>query len=154
MVGLAAAGFERREFRAKAVNVAGKPLRNAHIRLGLGMRVVAYDPYVGKERFRELGPAEYFPHCYRPSVHSPRPPGPPRDPQLACDLAFIGTAFASRIRFFEAIGRAAYDAADCIVALYEANRQRQVADGAAPSAAWPVMATVPPSPPLKQSSRA
>jgi polysaccharide biosynthesis protein PelF len=36
------------------------------------------------------------------------------------------------IRFFEAIGRSAYDAADHIVALYEANRQRQIADGARP----------------------
>ncbi len=35
------------------------------------------------------------------------------------------------IRFFEAIGRAAYDAADQIVALFEANRERQIADGAA-----------------------
>jgi len=34
------------------------------------------------------------------------------------------------IRFFEAIGRAAYDAADQIVALFEANRERQIADGA------------------------
>ena len=37
------------------------------------------------------------------------------------------------IRFFESIGRAAYDAADSIVALYEANRLRQVADGADPA---------------------
>jgi glycosyltransferase involved in cell wall biosynthesis len=36
------------------------------------------------------------------------------------------------IRFFEALGRSCYDAADQIVALYEANRQRQVADGAVP----------------------
>ncbi len=35
------------------------------------------------------------------------------------------------IRFFEAIGRAAYDAADQIVALFDANRERQIADGAA-----------------------
>jgi polysaccharide biosynthesis protein PelF len=34
------------------------------------------------------------------------------------------------IRFFEAIGRAAYDAADEIVALFDANRERQIADGA------------------------
>jgi glycosyltransferase involved in cell wall biosynthesis len=34
------------------------------------------------------------------------------------------------IRYFEALGRAAYDAADEIVALYEANRQRQIDDGA------------------------
>ena len=34
------------------------------------------------------------------------------------------------VRFFEAIGKLAYDAADEIVALYETNRLRQVADGA------------------------
>ncbi|KVF22182.1 glycosyl transferase family 1 [Burkholderia vietnamiensis] len=34
------------------------------------------------------------------------------------------------VRFFEALGKLAYDAADEIVALYEANRRRQIADGA------------------------
>jgi hypothetical protein len=34
------------------------------------------------------------------------------------------------IRFFEALGRMCYDAADHITSLYEANRQRQIADGA------------------------
>ena len=34
------------------------------------------------------------------------------------------------IRFFEALGRMCYEAADQIVALYETNRLRQVADGA------------------------
>jgi glycosyltransferase involved in cell wall biosynthesis len=34
------------------------------------------------------------------------------------------------VRFFEALGRMSYDAADEIVALYEANRKRQIADGA------------------------
>ena len=34
------------------------------------------------------------------------------------------------VRFFEALGRFAYDAADEIIALYEGNRLRQVADGA------------------------
>lgn len=34
------------------------------------------------------------------------------------------------LRFFEALGRLTYDAADEIVALYEGNRQRQIADGA------------------------
>ncbi len=34
------------------------------------------------------------------------------------------------VRFFEALGKLAYDAADDIVALYETNRQRQIADGA------------------------
>lgn len=36
------------------------------------------------------------------------------------------------IRFFEWLGRLCYDAADPIIALYEANRLRQIADGAAP----------------------
>jgi glycosyltransferase involved in cell wall biosynthesis len=34
------------------------------------------------------------------------------------------------IRFFEALGRCCYETADHIVSLYEANRQRQLADGA------------------------
>jgi len=34
------------------------------------------------------------------------------------------------VRFFEAIGKLAYDAADDIISLYEANRQRQIIDGA------------------------
>jgi len=36
------------------------------------------------------------------------------------------------VRFFEWLGRYCYAGADPIVALYEANRQRQIADGAAP----------------------
>jgi spore maturation protein CgeB len=60
------------------------------------------DP-VNLDRFRELGPAEYMPHAYRPQVHHPRPAGIPRDPALASDLCFIGTAFKSRIGFFEAM---------------------------------------------------
>ncbi len=36
------------------------------------------------------------------------------------------------VRFFEAMGRMCYDAADRIVALYENNRLRQVTDGAPP----------------------
>lgn len=34
------------------------------------------------------------------------------------------------IRFFRSLGRTCYEAADLIVALFEANRQRQIADGA------------------------
>lgn len=37
------------------------------------------------------------------------------------------------IRFFEALGKTCYDAADTITSLYEANRQRQIADGADPA---------------------
>lgn len=45
-------------------------------------------------------PALYVPHCYRPAVHHPRT-GPP--PAKLIDLTFIGTAFKSRIDFFEAL---------------------------------------------------
>lgn len=41
----------------------------------------------------------YLPKAYRPSVHHPGPP----TPALACDLAFCGTGFPSRIAFFEAM---------------------------------------------------
>ncbi len=51
--------------------------------------------------YEELGPALYMPHAYRPDLHYPR--SGPRDPGLAADLTFIGTAFASRISFFEAM---------------------------------------------------
>lgn len=51
------------------------------------------------ERFRQVAPADYLPHSYRPSVHHPGPP----HPDLACDLCFIGTAFDSRVAFFEAM---------------------------------------------------
>jgi glycosyltransferase involved in cell wall biosynthesis len=37
------------------------------------------------------------------------------------------------IRFFEALGRSTYQAARHVVSLYEANRQRQIADGAPPA---------------------
>ena len=48
-------------------------------------------------RYREIGPAEYMPHSYRPSVHHPAGPG--AEPEH--DLAFVGTGFPSRVKFFE-----------------------------------------------------
>ena len=52
------------------------------------------------EKYLDLGiPAEYQHHCYRPSIHYPRTG--PIDPELASDLCFIGTAFESRVKFFE-----------------------------------------------------
>ena len=51
------------------------------------------------DRYRAIGPAEYMPHAYRPTVHHPGP----ADPELACDLAFVGTGFPSRVAFFEAM---------------------------------------------------
>jgi len=43
--------------------------------------------------------ALYLPHAYRPAIHHPGPP----DPDLVCDLAFVGTGYASRVRFLEAM---------------------------------------------------
>jgi spore maturation protein CgeB len=65
--------------------------RAAHADLNL-----VNDP-VNLDRYRELGPAEYMPHAYRPSVHYPAAPGSPKE----WDLAFVGTGFPSRVRFFE-----------------------------------------------------
>lgn len=48
--------------------------------------------------FREVGPAEYIPHAYDPAIHWPRP----ADVDAASDFCFVGTAFPSRIEFFEA----------------------------------------------------
>lgn len=60
------------------------------------------DP-VNIDKYRALGPAVYIPHAYRPTVHHPGA-GPAR-----CDFAFVGTAFASRIEFFEAMDLSGLD---------------------------------------------
>lgn len=52
------------------------------------------------EAFQRVAPTRYVPHSYRPAVHHPGPP----DPKLAADLAFVGTGYASRIAFLEAMG--------------------------------------------------
>lgn len=49
--------------------------------------------------YKALGPALYLPHAYDPAIHFPR--SGPRDPELASDLAFIGTGFKSRVEFLE-----------------------------------------------------
>ena len=68
------------------------------MRAQLADLVLLNDP-VNLDMFREHTRAEYMPHAYRPRVHRPRQG--PRDPDLASDLCFIGTAFKSRIQFFE-----------------------------------------------------
>ena len=47
--------------------------------------------------FQQVTRAAHAPHCYRPAVHTPGP----ADPALACDFAFVGTGYQSRIEFFE-----------------------------------------------------
>jgi spore maturation protein CgeB len=54
---------------------------------------------VSLDKFREIGPAEYMPHAYRPRVHYPLGKAQPT-PGLASDLCFIGSAFKSRVEFF------------------------------------------------------
>lgn len=41
----------------------------------------------------------YTPHAYNPAIHHPGP----ADPDLACDFAFVGTGYPSRMRFFETV---------------------------------------------------
>ncbi len=53
------------------------------------------DP-VNLDAYRAVGPARYMPHACRPSVHYPAAAG--TVPEY--DLAFVGTGFPSRVRFF------------------------------------------------------
>jgi glycosyltransferase involved in cell wall biosynthesis len=46
------------------------------------------------------------------------------------DVSQVGYFRDLWVRFFQALGRACYDAASDIIALYEGNRQRQILDGA------------------------
>ncbi len=59
------------------------------------------DP-VNLAAYREIGPAQYMPQAYRPEVHYPAAPG--AEPEY--DLAFVGTGFPSRVKFFEAMALA------------------------------------------------
>jgi hypothetical protein len=51
------------------------------------------------ESFQSVAPTVYVPHSYRPSLHHPGPPAP----KLSADLAFVGTGYASRVAFLEAM---------------------------------------------------
>lgn len=57
------------------------------------------------DRFRAVGPSEYFPHAYRPGLHRPGP----ATPDLESDLAFVGTGYPSRVAFLEAMDLAGLD---------------------------------------------
>jgi spore maturation protein CgeB len=64
------------------------------------------------DRFRAVAPTGYMPHAYRPAVHY----SGAADPDLACDFTFIGTAFESRIQFFEAMQAAGgFDGLDVLL---------------------------------------
>jgi spore maturation protein CgeB len=47
----------------------------------------------------------YLPKAFRPSIHHPGP----ADPLLACDLAFVGTGYPSRVEFLEQMDLASLD---------------------------------------------
>ena len=51
------------------------------------------------EAFQRVAPTVYVPHSYRPALHHPGR----ADPKQEADLAFIGTGYASRIKFLEAM---------------------------------------------------
>jgi spore maturation protein CgeB len=76
------------------------------VRAQLSDLVLLNDP-TNLAKFRDVTRAEYVPHAYRPAVHYPR--SGERDPALASDLCFIGTAFPSRVAFFENMDLAGLD---------------------------------------------
>jgi spore maturation protein CgeB len=51
-------------------------------------------------RFEALGPAMYLPHAYDPAIHHPG--GTPHADDVS-DFFFVGTAYPSRIEFFEQV---------------------------------------------------
>jgi spore maturation protein CgeB len=77
-------------------------LRAAHADLNL-----VNDP-TNLDRFRQAAPTWYVPHAYRPDRHFPRTAA---DPDHASDFCFVGTAFPSRIGFFEAVDWTGIDVA-------------------------------------------
>jgi spore maturation protein CgeB len=68
--------------------------------------VVLNDP-TNLAQFREINPRTfYMPHSFDPARHHPGA----ADADLACDFAFVGTGFPSRIEFFEKVDWTGIDA--------------------------------------------
>lgn len=77
------------------------------VRAGLADLVILNDP-TNLERFRAVNPnTHYLPHAYDPDVHWPGPV----TPEAVSDFAFVGTAFPSRVEFFEAVDWSGIDVA-------------------------------------------
>lgn len=52
------------------------------------------------DAFRSVNPnTHYIPHAYDPEVHYPGP----GDPDIQCDVSFVGTGYPSRVKFFEQV---------------------------------------------------
>jgi hypothetical protein len=88
-----------------------------HLELAPHVDLLLVNDPTNIDQLRTLVPTEYQPHAYRPTVHCP-------GPALAdvCDLAFVGTGYESRIRFFQAMD---LDGLDVVLA---GNWQRLTAD--------------------------
>lgn len=71
-----------------------------HIRFAEWADTVAINDPLNLETYRAVNPnTHYFPHSYDPDIHRP---GPGR-PEWACDVAFSGTGFQSRIDFLDSV---------------------------------------------------
>lgn len=71
------------------------------------------------DRFRAVCPATFYqPHAYNPAVHWPRP----AKPEYKSDVAFVGTAFPSRLAFLEQIDWSGLD-------VFLAGNWNRVTDG-------------------------
>lgn len=67
--------------------------------------VLVNDP-ANLEQFRQINPNTFYqPHGYDPHVHTPGP----ADPDLSCDLTFVGSGFPSRARFLQAALRGGWN---------------------------------------------
>lgn len=69
--------------------------------------VILNDP-TNLDRYRTdvNGRTFYLPHSYDPDIHHPGPPSP----DLACDFAFVGTGFPSRVEWLEQVDWTGIDA--------------------------------------------
>jgi len=66
---------------------------------------IVNDP-INLDAFREVNPHTYYiPHAYDPDIHHPRQP----QPELVSDFAWVGTAYPSRIKFFEQVDWSSLD---------------------------------------------
>jgi spore maturation protein CgeB len=78
--------------------------------LGIAARadlVLLNDP-TNLDQFRQINPRSwYVPHAYDPQRHRPAP----ASPDLKCDFGWVGTAYESRMAFFEAVDWDGIDAA-------------------------------------------
>lgn len=82
------------------------------------------------DKYRELAPAYYMPHAYRPGLHYPGP----GDPEYASDFCFVGTGYPSRWDFFHRMHDAGgFDGLD---PLFAGNWGRRPEDEESPLTKW------------------